>query len=132
MSRRNAAFRSAELLEGEAIVLSAKELRQRCQERPIVRGRAGKQSHGGMKLHVIRRTEDLLDRALLHLVHQMRAFPQPRSQRRVLQIRSRLSQAGDAVLMSHSAAAQAPMLLKNEPHPMRSLAAGTQHRTHCL
>src|SRR4051795_248334 len=132
MSRPNAAFRSAELLNSESVVLSAKEQSQRGQERGVVRGSAGKQGHGGMKFHVIRRPENLRDRALRRLIHQVRALAQPGSQQRMLDISSRLREPGDAVLMSHGAAAQAPQLGKNEPHPMRSLAAGAQFLPHSL
>ena len=79
-----------------------------------------------MELHVIRKTENLRSGTSLHLIDQTCAFPESRTEHRMLQILFRLFSGGDPIPRRHWTVAKPSELREDEPHPVGLFPAGAQ------
>ena len=84
------------------------------------------QGQAGSKLEIVRRSENLKSRSILVVEDQPYVMTQPPPKGGVSKVSSRLIQIRYGVVLRRGATAQADKLRKDEPHPVRALAAGSQ------
>ena len=110
----------------QQVGLALKVLLQRSSKDGIVLGSMGKQCHRRAELQVFGHAENLLYRAVLHLVYQPGTLHQTWTQHWVAKVGCGLVQRTDAVVGCLRGVAQAFHLRKNKPDPLTVPVAVTQ------
>jgi len=113
-------------LQRQRIFLAVAVASQQFDEITVVVGGAAEQRHRRTDLHLVGRSEDLAERAVLHGVDQLGAFAQPRPQHVVSKKGPGFVEGRDRIAGRGSAAAQAGDLREDEPDPVAAFAAGPQ------
>ena len=74
--------------------------------------------------------KNLIDGLSVHIHDQSCALPQPRSQKRMREVRDRLLARSDGIGLGHRAGTEAADLREDEPHPVAGFLAAAQLRTY--
>src|SRR5262245_32543994 len=122
-SRQGISATGVKELDRPGILLPSKVLREQAIEDRTRLGDRGEQGRTRAELHVVRRAEDLTRRLALDGQRRLRTLDEPRPEHGMGEVRARLVEALDRVALRRRAEPEAGDLGKDEPHPVRALAA---------
>ena len=106
---------------GERIGGVAKEACQGTRKHRRCRGQGGEQRHAGAKFEIVRRGEDVVDRAG-GSNDELSALDEARAEYRLLQVGFSFAEAAKPIVLRHGTMPEAAQLRKHEPHPVAVFA----------